>query len=70
MSVQSEITRLTGLKDRIGDKLTGLGVATAEATMLGDYTEALESIAGVATPAVEKAVPCCMILGIQTARRF
>lgn len=45
MSVQSEITRLTGLKDRIGDKLTELGVATEEDTMLEDYTEALESIA-------------------------
>ena len=58
MSVQSEITRLTGLKDRIGDKLTGLGVATAEATMLEDYTEALESIAdngGVSGSISEKA---------------
>lgn len=44
MSVQSEITRITGLKDRIGDKLTELGVITEEETMLEEYTEALEGV--------------------------
>ena len=45
MSVQSEITRITELKERIGDKLTALGVITDDETMLEEYTEALEGIA-------------------------
>ena len=44
MSVQSEITRITELKERIGDKLTALGVVTDDETMLEEYTEALEGI--------------------------
>lgn len=58
MSVQSEITRITGLKDRIGDKLTELGVVTEEETMLEEYTEALEGITdngGVSGAISEKA---------------
>ena len=43
MSIQSEIARITGLKERIGDKLTSLGLVTDE-TMLEEYAEALEGV--------------------------
>ena len=47
MSIQTEITRITGLRDRIGDKLEEFGLKPAEGTKLEDYTEAVEGITNV-----------------------
>ena len=43
MSVQSEINRIIGLRDRIGDAIKGWGLAQSGAD-LQDYTEAIEGV--------------------------